>query len=201
MTETTQRLPAMLSDFEAQQIPSFDPAITIVQSNNLMSQQPINTGLETSEVISSTADVEEDSPLLEESLLLNETSLDIEHADTLGTTEHVNYSLAEEKDISASLIELEIPAALQPFMSAAQPLPMDADDADPDIKEIFLEEANEVLDEIVPLYEQWQLAPDELTQLTDIRRGFHTLKGSGRMVGANTSAELAWSIEKMLNRI
>ena len=201
VTETTQRLPEMLSDFEAQQLPSFDPAITIVQSNNLMSQQPINTGLETSEVISSIADVEGNNSLLEESLLLNETNLDIEHADTLGTTENVNYTMAEEKDISASLIELEIPAALQPFMSAAQPLPMDADDADPDIKEIFLEEANEVLDEIVPLYEQWQLAPDDLTQLTDIRRGFHTLKGSGRMVGANTSAELAWSIENMLNRI
>ncbi len=200
VTETTQRLPAMLSDFEAQQLPSFDPAITIVQSNNLMSKQPINTGLEKSEIISSTADIGEYNPL-EETLLSDKTSLDIEYADTAGTAEHVNYTLAEEKDISASLIELEIPAALQPFMSAAQPLPMDADDADPDIKEIFLEEANEVLDEIVPLYEQWQLAPDDLTQLTDIRRGFHTLKGSGRMVGANTSAELAWSIENMLNRI
>lgn len=198
--ETTQRLPAMLSDFEAQQLPSFDPAITIVQSNNLMSQQPINTGLEKSEIISSTANIEEYNPL-EETLLSDKTSLDIEYADTAGTAEHVNYTLAEEKDISASLIELEIPAVLQPFISAAQPLPMDADDADPDIKEIFLEEANEVLDEIVPLYEQWQLAPDDLAQLTDIRRGFHTLKGSGRMVGANTSAELAWSIENMLNRI
>ncbi|MBB3106978.1 chemosensory pili system protein ChpA (sensor histidine kinase/response regulator) [Psychrobacter luti] len=201
VTETTQRLPAMLSDFEAQQLPSFDPAITIVQSNNLMSQQPINTGLETSKITSSTADVEGNYPLLEESLSSNETSLDIEHADTAGTTEHVNYTMAEEKAISASLIELEIPAVLQAFVSAAQPLPIDADDADPDIKEIFLEEANEVLDEIVPLYEQWQLTPDDLTQLTDIRRGFHTLKGSGRMVGANTSAELAWSIENMLNRI
>ena len=199
--ETTQRLPAMLSDFEAQQLPSFDPAITIVQSNNLMSQQPINTGLEISELSSSIVDVEGNNPLLEESFLSDENSLDIEPADTAGTAEHVNYTLAEEKDISASLIELEIPTVLQPFMSAAQPLPIDADDADPDIKEIFLEEANEVLDEIVPLYEQWQLAPDDLAQLTDIRRGFHTLKGSGRMVGANTSAELAWSIENMLNRI
>src|SRR5690606_27654372 len=102
------------------------PAITIVQSNNLMSQQPINTGLEKSEIISSTADIEEYNPL-EETLLSDKTSLDIEYADTAGTAEHVNYTLAEEKDISASLIELEIPAVLQPFMSAAQPLPIDAD--------------------------------------------------------------------------
>ena len=57
------------------------------------------------------------------------------------------------------------------------------------------------MDEIIPLYEHWQLSPTDLTELKDIRRGFHTLKGSGRMVGAHYSAELAWSIENMLNRI
>ena len=41
----------------------------------------------------------------------------------------------------------------------------------------------------------------DLSGLVDIRRGFHTLKGSGRMVGANYTAELAWAIENMLNRI
>jgi chemosensory pili system protein ChpA (sensor histidine kinase/response regulator) len=34
-----------------------------------------------------------------------------------------------------------------------------------------------------------------------MRRSFHTLKGSGRMVGARTMAEFAWSIENLLNRI
>ena len=200
--ETTKRLPMMLNDFEAQKSPSFDPAITLVQSNNLMSQRPINTGLEKFEVISSIADIEKDSSLIEETLLSDEASLDIEEIDSPFTVDGVNHAVQDtEKSISNLLIELEIPAALQPFISAAQPLPMDADDADLDIKEIFLEEANEVLEEIVPLYEHWQLAPDDLTQLTDIRRGFHTLKGSGRMVGANTSAELAWSTENMLNRI
>lgn len=199
---TTKRLPMMLNDFEAQKSPSFDPATTLVQSNNLMSQQPINTGLEKSEVISYIADIEKDSSLIEETLLSDEASLDIEEIDSPYTVDGVNHAVQDtEKNIVNSLIELEIPAVLQPFMSAAQPLAIDADDADPDIKEIFLEEANEVLEEIVPLYEHWQLTPDDLTQLTDIRRGFHTLKGSGRMVGANTSAELAWSIENMLNRI
>ena len=200
--ETTKRLPMMLNDFEAQKSPSFDPATTLVQSNNLMSQQPINTGLEKSEVISYIADIEKDSSLIEETLLSDEASLDIEEIDSPYTVDGVNHAVQDtEKNIFNSLIELEIPAVLQPFMSAAQPLPMDADDADPDIKEIFLEEANEVLEEIVPLYEHWQLTPDDLSRLTDIRRGFHTLKGSGRMVGANTSAELAWSTENMLNRI
>jgi chemosensory pili system protein ChpA (sensor histidine kinase/response regulator) len=36
--------------------------------------------------------------------------------------------------------------------------------------------------------------------LVDIRRGFHTLKGSGRMVGLAEFGEAAWAIEQTLNR-
>ena len=205
VTETTKHLPAMLADFAAQNAPSFDPAITILQSNNLMSQQPINTGLEALKGHSSTDDVEKNNTVLDESLQsTDERLLNTEQVDTLDISDSVsNFDevFEVETDFSASLTDLEIPDVLTPFMTAAQSLPTDANDADPDIKEIFIEEANEVLEEIVSLYEHWQLTPDNLSQLTDIRRGFHTLKGSGRMVGANYSAELAWSIENMLNRI
>ena len=34
-----------------------------------------------------------------------------------------------------------------------------------------------------------------------MRRSFHTLKGSGRMVGARALGEFAWSIENLLNRV
>ena len=37
--------------------------------------------------------------------------------------------------------------------------------------------------------------------LIAVRRSFHTLKGSGRMVGAQLSASIAWSIENLLNRL
>ncbi|MFK3868160.1 Hpt domain-containing protein [Psychrobacter faecalis] len=205
VTETTKHLPAMLADFAAQNAPSFDPAITILQSNNLMSQQPINTGLEVLDGNFSTGKVEKNNAVLDEGTQsTDETFLNTEQVDTLDINDSVsNFDevFEVETDFSASLTDLEIPDVLTPFMTAAQSLPTDANDADPDIKEIFIEEANEVLEEIVPLYEHWQLTPDNLSQLTDIRRGFHTLKGSGRMVGANYSAELAWSIENMLNRI
>lgn len=205
VTETTKHLPAMLADFAAQNPPSFDPAITILQSNNLISQQPINTGLEVLDGNFSTGKVEKNNAVLDEGTQsTDETFLNTEQVDTLDINDSVsNFDevFEVETDFSASLTDLEIPDVLTPFMTAAQSLPTDANDADPDIKEIFIEEANEVLEEIVPLYEHWQLTPDNLSQLTDIRRGFHTLKGSGRMVGANYSAELAWSIENMLNRI
>ena len=37
--------------------------------------------------------------------------------------------------------------------------------------------------------------------LMDLRRGFHTLKGGGRMIGATAIGELSWSLENLLNRL
>ncbi|MEZ6841201.1 Hpt domain-containing protein [Acinetobacter baumannii] len=42
---------------------------------------------------------------------------------------------------------------------------------------------------------------ENIATLTEIRRHFHTLKGSGRMIGAKSSAELAWTVEDTLNRV
>lgn len=72
---------------------------------------------------------------------------------------------------------------------------------DDEIREIFIEEANEVLEGLEHSFPKWIANPQNPALLTDVRRAFHTLKGSGRMVGAKLSAELAWSIENMLNRV
>ncbi|KAG0938559.1 hypothetical protein G6F31_015432 [Rhizopus arrhizus] len=45
------------------------------------------------------------------------------------------------------------------------------------------------------------MQPDNMDRLRPIRRIFHTLKGSGRLVGARTLGEFAWKIEGMLNRV
>ncbi|SLJ85580.1 Hpt domain-containing protein [Psychrobacter sp. DAB_AL43B] len=205
VTETTKRFPAMLGDFKAQQTPSFDPAITILQSHNLMTQQPLNFGLETAELAFSKPEIEQDSAISDHSvsghsLHSQASNLTVETASSIDPITTIK-DTGEARNLSELLADLEIPLVLKSFISESTVLAADANDADPDIKEIFIEEANEVLDEIVPLYEYWRLSPSDLTGLTDIRRGFHTLKGSGRMVGANYSAELAWSIENMLNRI
>jgi chemosensory pili system protein ChpA (sensor histidine kinase/response regulator) len=43
-------------------------------------------------------------------------------------------------------------------------------------------------------------APDDREALTTIRRGFHTLKGSGRMVGLMDLGEAAWEVERAMNQ-
>lgn len=80
-------------------------------------------------------------------------------------------------------------------------VPVDDFSQDDDIREIFVEEATEVLESLHENFPQWSTQPQNLDLLKDIRRSFHTLKGSGRMVGAFMSGELAWSIENMLNRV
>ncbi|WP_201579151.1 Hpt domain-containing protein [Psychrobacter sp. Pi2-52] len=196
VVETTKTLPALVADFSAQRPPSFDPAIAILQSSNLMSQQPVNTGLTLTEL--APKEFMSDDAELEKSLLEID---DVDTDSNNDSTELVTDSNNKEVNINEYLSTLDIPESLAPFIRETNQLPADADDADPDIKEIFIEEANEVLAEIVPLYESWQKNSTDLEGLKDIRRGFHTLKGSGRMVGANYTAELAWSIENMLNRV
>ncbi len=84
--------------------------------------------------------------------------------------------------------------------SGGQEKSQDEDEVDPEIREIFIEEAREVLATIGDRYPQWAEG-NAKAALVEIRRGFHTLKGSGRMVKAADIGNLAWSIENMLNRV
>ena len=72
---------------------------------------------------------------------------------------------------------------------------------DPEILEIFEEEVGEVLEAIDEHLPQWAATLSLGEPLTELRRAFHTLKGSGRIVSAAEIGELAWGIENMLNRV
>lgn len=72
---------------------------------------------------------------------------------------------------------------------------------DDEILGIFVEEAEEVLETINEYYPQLRQHHDDHAALTEVRRAFHTLKGSGRLVGATSLGELAWSVENLLNRV
>lgn len=86
--------------------------------------------------------------------------------------------------------------------AALQPEPEEDDDLiDDEVIEIFIEEAGEVLETIHENLPQWKNDYDNEDALKELRRAYHTLKGSGRMVGALVVGELAWSVENMLNRL
>lgn len=92
----------------------------------------------------------------------------------------------------ASSMTQEAPAA------PAGPL-ASADFEEDDLRDIFLEEAREVVGNGQEALLALASDPGDVSQLTVLRRAFHTLKGSSRMVGLNEFGEAAWSLEQMLN--
>jgi len=61
-----------------------------------------------------------------------------------------------------------------------------SDEIDDEIREVFSEEFEEEIGNLEQLLPPWRSAPDNPELLRPIRRVFHTLKGSGRLVGAKT---------------
>ncbi len=76
-----------------------------------------------------------------------------------------------------------------------------SDDADEEIVEIFIEEAVEVLGEMHSCFPRWRDNNNDEEALADLRRSFHTLKGSGRLIGAELIGEFSWKFENILNRV
>ncbi|MFT3896895.1 MAG: Hpt domain-containing protein [Thermomonas sp.] len=106
----------------------------------------------------------------------------------------------------------ETPAAVPAAPVVARPAPSAAnaaaggfdttsDEIDDEIREVFLEEFEEEIRNLDGLLPPWRAAPDDLEKLRPIRRVFHTLKGSGRLVGAKALGEFSWKVEGMLNRV
>jgi chemosensory pili system protein ChpA (sensor histidine kinase/response regulator) len=132
-----------------------------------------------------------------------------------------------EADAKAAMPEphagTEIPAVPSPVSSVpeapapaeavpARPVPSAAnaavggfdttsDEIDDEIREVFLEEFEEEIRNLDGLLPPWRATPEDLEKLRPIRRVFHTLKGSGRLVGAKALGEFSWKIEGMLNRV
>ncbi|MFO8141155.1 MAG: Hpt domain-containing protein [Marinobacter sp.] len=121
----------------------------------------------------------------------------IARAEGLATTRRAETELTETSD-SGQPAEPELTAEPE---QTAEVTASDDDLIDDEILEIFIEEAGEVLDTIREYLPMLLRQHDDRSALAEVRRAFHTLKGSGRMVRAEVIAELAWSVENVLNRV
>ncbi|GLQ95866.1 Hpt domain-containing protein [Dyella mobilis] len=97
--------------------------------------------------------------------------------------------------------EIEEQVAVADPLAATAGFQASTEGIDDDIREIFLEEMQEEINNLHQAQHSWMADPSQLTELTPIRRSFHTLKGSGRLVGASVLGEFSWHIENMLNRV
>jgi chemosensory pili system protein ChpA (sensor histidine kinase/response regulator) len=72
--------------------------------------------------------------------------------------------------------------------------------SDDELLDIYLAETEEVLGQIAGNLQLLKVSASH-EALVDIRRGFHTLKGSGRTVGLNGLGEVAGKVEAFLNAV
>ncbi|WP_223671124.1 Hpt domain-containing protein [Kangiella shandongensis] len=132
--------------------------------------------------------------LKKESLPVLEDSLDMPDMEMVGQKEPEEELIHDDYD--------SVDEEKETVTEAVDEMADDDDDLiDDEVREIFIEEADEVLEEMHSLLPAWKQDQTNTDALTTIRRNFHTLKGSGRMVGATDVGELSWAIENMLNRL
>src|SRR6056297_2150617 len=110
---------------------------------------------------------------------------------------------SDEKAIEDEKADHDAPEPATEALASAEPeleggSALDGDDFD--LMSIFLEEFDEELNSLSQRYPEWREQLNDQSLLTDIRRSFHTLKGSGRMAGAERIGEFAWEFEQLLNQ-
>ena len=84
---------------------------------------------------------------------------------------------------------------------AVEAVALDSEDdiVEDDLLDIFLEEARDVIQAGLAATKVLSKQPDSLGDKTTLRRAFHTLKGSSRMVGLTEFGDAAWAMEQVMN--
>jgi chemosensory pili system protein ChpA (sensor histidine kinase/response regulator) len=107
---------------------------------------------------------------------------------------------AQDSGAAAAALS-NLAAVVQPAPAKTPALPPagQPDIEEDDLRDIFLEEAREVVQNGLAAINALAADPGDMAELTTLRRAFHTLKGSSRMVGLTEFGEAAWSLEQVLN--
>ncbi len=122
-----------------------------------------------------------------------------ETSDVADEIPEIPADMAETVQITVSQEEAEaVVAELEtsvPMISSA------GEKIDPELLELYIDEARQEIESIREHLPEWQEDIANEKALSTIRRSIHTLKGSGRMVGAMLMGDYCWSIEQLLNKL
>ena len=149
--------------------------------------------------------VEQDADLAELSQPLDQPADQAPLAEHPGTAHETALTAAEadadaDADAPAVGAQTELSqVATPPLQGNSRLAPLTDEDDEEDLRNIFLEEAREVLGNGQTALTTLRDNPDDLESLTTLRRAFHTLKGSSRMVGLTEFGEAAWAMEQTIN--
>ena len=213
-TDAVQILDAALSRFRpAREVPEIvpeieepaaeEPALSVEASladqkqlaQNLLQQWQQNPGDEQARgsLLQQLASLQQDAELVADAelkTLVTEAKRQLEQ------------TAAPTAELAAATAALAAPkmAVAAPSAETARLAQQTDETIDAEMLEIFLEEAEEVLVTIGENLELCHANPNDREALTTLRRSFHTLKGSGRMVGLWDLGEVAWAIEQVMNK-
>ena len=84
-------------------------------------------------------------------------------------------------------------------LKVVAPAAVAAPEYDDEMREVFIEEALDVVSDARGALDELLKQPADMALQTTIRRAFHTLKGSSRMVGLPEFGEAAWACERLYN--
>jgi chemosensory pili system protein ChpA (sensor histidine kinase/response regulator) len=131
--------------------------------------------------------------------LLSTAHRGLREGNDAATRARMRGELAEIAGLSAPIVAEPLPPSAP--VPPPKPAPVGGTGLEDDIemREIFVEEAREVVSDAQAAVERLMAAPDNLPDMTTVRRAFHTLKGSSRMIGLRDFGEAAWSCEQLYN--
>ena len=102
--------------------------------------------------------------------------------------------------VSHAISEIAPKHSETPSAQAIHLIDAPASEVDQELLEIFLEEAGEVVATLRENLAAVRANTLDKEALVTIRRAYHTLKGSGRMVGLNDLGDVAWNCEQVMNK-
>ena len=222
--ETLQNIPKLLTEIQGSlTISNNDYASSIVNALNQLVQDKLLDTPTTEESI--------DFDLLAEIIVSIEYYLEAVAEERTPTTPileqtqesltNLGYSVLTPKNISKNIpileavvthiseapTRLKVNALTLPKMDStlenqeSNILPITSDEIDEEVIEIFIEEAFEELTEMTTHLKSLRLNPSDEEALSNIRRAYHTLKGSGKIAGANDISDFSHQIEEYLSHI
>lgn len=74
-------------------------------------------------------------------------------------------------------------------------------DFDPELREVFFAEMDDVTQTLNRAFLSWRANAADQPALKDMRRGFHTIKGSALLVGATALGEFCRPLEELTIRL
>lgn len=107
----------------------------------------------------------------------------------------------EPSAIADDDVPVAAPTVIEPPVTHYEDMEVLREGVSKEILGVFIEEALEAFTCINANFPHWKHDRQQTEALLNTRRAFHTLKGSGRLVGAMRLGEFAWSVENLLNKV